>query len=256
MQGRSTRREVKQQVYLDTLDVLASCTDKCGRCYIVLGVFSLNHHINDCPAAMAMTPHYRARLSILAVEPLEEIMPCIHDFGYHAAEQCPWDKEPTLSKLKAVGRICSHCWLADDRLENFITHSAGGEAVYGGDKCRNAHGRDFIRDAVYALFHARPEYVAHHMRDSEKWNRVPKRSDHPCVSYAGGELTPTDMPSLDDFALWAKARWDQSMAVSNGVVLLLHYMRFTNGGTLARLRDHDYKYWKTLCMIGRLRTGI
>ena len=45
------------------------------------------------------------------------------------------------------------------------------------------------------------------------------------------------------------------MAVSNGVVLLLHYMRLTNGGTLARLRDHDYKYWKTLCMIGRLRTG-
>ena len=111
-------------------------------------------------------------------------------------------------------------------------------------------------DAVYALFHARPEYLAHHMRDWDKWNRVPKRSDHPCVSYAGGELTPTDMPSLDDFALWAKARWDQSMAVSNGVVLLLHYMRFTNGGTLARLRDHDYKYWKTLCMIGRLRTGI
>ena len=174
--------------------MLASCTDKCGRCCIVLGVFSLNHHIN-WPAAMAMTPHYRPRLSILAVEPLEEIMPCIHDFGYHAAEQCPWDKEPTLSKLKAVGRICSHWWLADDRLENFITHSAGGEAVYGGDKCRNAHGRDFIRDAVYALFHARPEYVAHHMRDWDKWNRVPKRSDSYHAQMAGTLVAVASTPT-------------------------------------------------------------
>lgn len=255
LRGQLTLREVKQQVYSDVQVMLASCANKCGRCYVVLRTLTANHHVNDCPAAMAMAPHYRARLSILSTGPVAVLMPCIHDFGYHAADECPLGTEATLARLNAVKGLCSQCWLADDGFESFVTHSADGGPTYGGDQCRSAHGRDFIRDAVFALFHAFPEYLAHHMREWDKWNRVPKGSDHTCVSYTDKDLTPHEMPSLEVFALWAKERWDQRMAVSNGVVLLLHFMRFTDGGSLVQVRDHDYRYWKTLCMIGKLRKG-
>ena len=214
------------------------------------------HHVNECPATQAMASHYRAQLALSSLEPVEEILPCIHDFGYHQADQCPLRVDATTTLLNAITGVCSHCWLGDDQFGSFAIHPEGaGGSSFVGDRCRSAHGRDFIRDAIYALYHAHPEYVAHHMGDSHKWNLLRKDDSHGYVSYAGVELTPLEMPSLGDVSCWAKQRWEQTLAVSSGVILLLHYLRFTDGGTLVSMRNDDHTYWQTLCKLAQLPKG-
>ncbi len=206
------RAEIKPLAYADVHYLLGKLARCCGRCFVVLGDVRRCEDVNLCPAAQAMAAHYRTHLGR---RDGPEIMPCTRDMGYHTGATCPLHLHPgdeLIRKAIKQAKLCSHCWLPDDNLARFVVHplTAGGGGTFGGSQCRDAHGRDFIRDAVYAMYHARAEFVADVMRGVIPWINLHKTTNHFCASYPDISSTPTVMPSLEYFAWWASSRWQQS----------------------------------------------
>ena len=248
------RSEIKPLAYADVHYLLAKLAHCCGRCFVVVGEMRQCADVNECPAAQAMAAHYQTHVGRGAGE---AIMPCARDMGYHKGGDCPLqleDGEKLIRKAIKQAGLCSHCWLADDQFAKFCVHPAttGGSSTFGGSRCRAAHGRDSIRDAVYAMYHARPEFVADVMGGVIPWINLSKTTNHHCASYPNIESNPIEMPSLEDFAWWASSRWQQSLAMSNGVVLLLYYVRMARCGFAAEIALEDYQFWQALCRMGTL----
>ena len=85
---------------------------------------------------------------------------------------------------------CSHCWLGEDGDLGF--HQ---DKRWGGKSCSTAHpGREFVREAVFALYHARPDYVARAMDGVKKWDMLPKAANHYCACVDAAAEVPVQMP--------------------------------------------------------------
>jgi hypothetical protein len=128
----------------------------------------------------------------------------------------------------------------------FPTHpTINGASTFGGANCSGVEGRDrdFVRDAIFMLYHARPDYVSRVMHGWVSWVGLPGTTNHYCTSTEG--TTPQEMPPMDQFAKWAFRKWC-SLRIGNGMMLLLHFIRFTGWGRKEHLDTVDYEYWASL----------
>ena len=245
MQGAA---HIRARFFLMVEHLLAELKGCCGVCWVVQRrrVPREEHGgdtewLNNCPAARRVREAFNLRMEALG-RPLFSGSLCFIDAGPHnGGDQCPIRIAERAGELNRAEKLCSHCWLGEDGDLGF--HQ---DKRWGGKSCSTAHpGREFVREAVFALYHARPDYVARAMDGVKKWDMLPKAANHYCACVDAAAEVPVQMPSLAHFASWAGARWLRKIKASNGVVLLVHYHRLTHEGTVD-LRGPDLEFWKLL----------
>lgn len=224
--------------------VLADLKGFCGVCWVVhrLKVPRAAHgkeSLNACPAAGLIRDAFNTRMVHLG-RPQHRGSVCFTDVGPHdGGPTCPVRVAERDGKLAKAQDLCSNCWLGEDSEQRF--HE---EKRWGGKQCASAYpGREFVREAVFALYHGRPDYVAEALGDFRRWCELPKTAAHYCACVDATAAVPAEMPSLVHFAHWAGSRWMNRIKVSSGVVLLVHFHCLTQQGTKP-LEGGEYVFWR------------
>jgi hypothetical protein len=239
---------VRARFILMVEHLLAELKGCCGVCWVVnrRRVPREEHGsdtewLNNCPAARQIREAFNLRMESLG-RPTFSGSLCFIDAGPHnGGHECPIRIAEKAGQLAKAEQLCSHCWLGEDADMRF--HE---ENRWGGPACARAYpGREFVREAVFALYHARPDYVAGAMGGVMKWDLLPKTQAHYCVCVDANAEVPAFMPSLVHFAHWAGSRWLRKIKASNGIVLLVHYHHLTLEGTM-KLDGGKLEFWKLL----------
>ena len=245
MQGANN---VRARFFLMVNHLLAELKGCCGVCWVVHGRYVPREEhgdniewLNNCPAARKVREAFNLRMGALGRSTHPGSL-CLIDIGPHTGgPSCPVRVAEQAGQLAKAERLCSHCWLGEDGDVGFHENKQ-----WGGKSCTTAYpGREFVREAVFALYHARPDYVARAMGGVKKWDLLPKAADHYCACVDAAAEVPAEMPSLVHFAHWAGSRWLSKIKASNGIVLLVHYHSLTREGTV-ELDGGNLVFWKLL----------
>lgn len=245
---------MRLRFFLLVKHTLRRLDDCCGVCFVVNRklVPRANHAggLNDCPAAIQLRRAYNARMVSMGRDEVRTSC-CFKCVGPHKMVDCPLVVGVQEGEIQNKSQLCSHCWLGEEQEHKF---HKGGE--WGGRKCGTAYpGRAFVKEAVFALYHCRPDYVVQALAQNRKWRElVVMTEDHHTASVDG--VTPAEMPSLLHFAQWAMARWSGRTKVSNGMVLLIHFHCLTKMGTVDTISSEkywdEYNFWQDIQDISKL----
>lgn len=231
---------------------LAYLDDCCGVCFVVTRdrVPRSQHAngVNDCPAAQQLREAFNILMASRNRPPFMASV-CFKDVGPHEGRECPIKAAEADKTLAKADTVCSNCWLGEDGEVRF--HGAG---EWGANKCAAAHpGRAFVTEAVFALYHGRPDFVSRALAGVTRWELLPRTSSHYCAAVAGPiDQTPSEMPPLLAFAQWARSRWLSRLKVSCGMVLLIHFHHLSKLGTLDILDSDDHNFWQNLLDVTKL----
>lgn len=240
----------------------------CGVCLVNRGPLLRNCDFLKCPTvrelfelqrqwdALATSPHVAATPveGAATTEPVKSL--CLKDLGFHHREDCPFTTEEVKERLKKEHKgfnTCANCGAEDKTFPDptgpviFHPNISGvtdkKEANTFGAKCSLHNGYHFFWHALWTLYHMEPAYVNKTMSNNSEWvklvntTRIPSRDE--------GEADVL-MPSPFDFHVWARKSWSGSMRLSNGAILLLHFVELSNCDVNAVLSREDQEYWTEL----------
>ena len=240
-----TAEQIRSRFYLMAQRVLTELDGCCGVCYVVRRIKVQAHGLNACPGARTMQVAVSLRWAELSPALGECRVSCFKCVGPHTLADC---------LIKGANRtkgVRSNCWLAEQGEGRF--HEKG---KWGGEHCSGPYpGRAFVQEVVFALYHARPDYVLRTLAGLGWWEGLEMDPNHGCAAIEAPLVrTPVEMPEVEDFAFWVRQPWLNRVRVGKGFVLLLHFMYLSKQDTVKELAADDYNFWQNLVQVQIMET--